>query len=83
MSRVGGSSDTVANTEHLVRQILSTKPDNAVMMLSTWSLPHDYINGAHKHAIVAEYYVSAAPVLRCTDSRMCRACRRARSFTRT
>jgi hypothetical protein len=53
----GVVTDAVDYTESLVREILSASDDTAMIMLSTWAVPHPYINGAEKHNIVAEYYV--------------------------
>ncbi|GFZ51499.1 hypothetical protein JCM24511_09266 [Saitozyma sp. JCM 24511] len=52
----GVVTDAVDYTESLVREILSASDDTAMIMLSTWAVPHPYINGAEKHNIVAEYY---------------------------
>ncbi|KAL7421284.1 hypothetical protein Q5752_004169 [Cryptotrichosporon argae] len=51
----GTDIDVVDYTETLVRELLST-PETALIMLSLWAVPHPYLNGADKHAIVSEYY---------------------------
>lgn len=43
-------------SENLVRDILSRRDDNAVMMMSLWVYNQDYSNGADKHAVVSEFY---------------------------
>jgi hypothetical protein len=58
LANEGVVTDAVDYTESLVREILSASDDTAMIMLSTWAVPHPYINGAEKHNIVAEYYVS-------------------------
>lgn len=57
LANEGVVTDAVDYTESLVREILSASDDTAMIMLSTWAVPHPYINGAEKHNIVAEYYV--------------------------
>jgi hypothetical protein len=57
LTKVGESQDTSHLTEILVRQLLSNRPDNAVMMLSSFGSDKWFKNAAHLHNVVSEYYV--------------------------
>ncbi|WOO76569.1 thiamine pyrophosphokinase 1 [Vanrija pseudolonga] len=52
----GLSVDTTIHTEHLVRDILGKRPDNAVIMFSAFASSREWFNGADKHSTVAAFY---------------------------
>ncbi|KAL7421285.1 hypothetical protein Q5752_004170 [Cryptotrichosporon argae] len=56
LAEAGTDLDVSDYTETLVRELLHKSPVTAVIMMSLWAVPHKYLNGADKHAIVSEYY---------------------------
>ncbi|TXT15551.1 hypothetical protein VHUM_00054 [Vanrija humicola] len=52
----GMQLDTTIHTEHLVRDILQQRPDNAIVMLSAFGSSQPWFNGAAKHSTVATFY---------------------------
>lgn len=69
VSTAGEKLDIVGYTEILVRQLLSNRPDNAVMMLSSFGSDKPFGNAAHLHNVVSEYYVSVAQCSCCCSCR--------------
>ncbi|KAL1405035.1 hypothetical protein Q8F55_008658 [Vanrija albida] len=52
----GEQGDTIGYTELFVRQLLSNRPDNAVLMMSSFGSGAEFANAAHLHNVVSEYY---------------------------